>query len=354
MGRLVRNLGALIFVVTSCSLDDDADKHRCFTEADCLEGRVCRDGTCQSAMDSSGGTASTQHGGAAGALGEAGEGFTGGISSAGGGSTEGGSGPGSSGGSSAEAGSAASAAGGGESAGAGGLASEPPPSCKDVPVTSVSGVRTAFPSIRYDFFNAGFQLVSVHFTFSDLQAIDGPLLQLFVEVKNVGSTLECNFSPDVTLDFKKITSVVSAAAYYDSTTVTNDCIAPGQLGVLYGNSRDVSQEAFAATQSLTIYLGPHSSGRFVEATDGPSLTTRVVPSGTGSKLAGQMTVRTPIYNYAMTVFARNPSGLLAARLWAFPGKLQPLASSAMVEFETEPSTCPFVDFLLFQSWIVQQ
>jgi sulfatase modifying factor 1 len=58
----------------SCAIDDDASKHRCLTDADCIRGRSCASGYCRDRLSAVGGSAGTDSAGSAGFVATGGEG----------------------------------------------------------------------------------------------------------------------------------------------------------------------------------------------------------------------------------------------------------------------------------------
>jgi sulfatase modifying factor 1 len=59
---------------SSCAIDDDASKHRCLSDADCLRGRSCSFGYCRDRLSAVGGFAGTDSGGSAGLVATGGDG----------------------------------------------------------------------------------------------------------------------------------------------------------------------------------------------------------------------------------------------------------------------------------------
>jgi hypothetical protein len=148
--------------------------------------------------------------------------------------------------------------------------------------------------------------------------------------------------------------LVYAKPHFDEvvTSVTSECIAPGEVGVLAGVQRGITAEDLAAATSLGIDLEPFGIGTTTVATNGPMVTASVVMAAAGGwALGGQVTPRETIRNYGIRVYARDDRGLLFAELLAFPGELGTLAAGAPVSFETQPADCQFGSHLLFDSWI---
>jgi formylglycine-generating enzyme len=58
----------------SCSIEDDASKHRCLSDDDCVRGRSCSSGYCRDRLSALGGSAGTDDGGSAGSIATGGDG----------------------------------------------------------------------------------------------------------------------------------------------------------------------------------------------------------------------------------------------------------------------------------------
>jgi hypothetical protein len=153
---------------------------------------------------------------------------------------------------------------------------------------------------------------------------------------------------------QSIVGLIATRPYYGSTvsTVTNDCLGPGEVGVFYGLARGITTSALDAESQLIVDVNPNTLDTFVPATNGPQRTAAIVQTQFGSAVRGQLSIVQTIRNHALRVYPRDSRGLLTAELLAFPGSLGTLVAGSTVDFETSASPCSFDDFLAFDSWIV--
>lgn len=234
----------------------------------------------------------------------------------------------------------------------------PPPStaCDTAPATTgSSGERTAFPHIDAFVTPARFQLLSVNFVVTESDDPRGDLLEMFLEVQNSGSEVECRFVPDVTLDFQEIVGLLETPPHYTEfvMTVVSDCLSPGDVGVMRGVARGIGTDDLATAASLQVDLTP-STESGSPATGVPTLSgQRVESSAEGFVIRGQVTPVTTIRNYGYTAYARDSRGLLFAELLAFPGELATLPAGSPIDFETGPTPCEISEYVEYQGWIVE-
>ena len=228
--------------------------------------------------------------------------------------------------------------------------------CDDLPPSSLSGgVRTAHPHITvYD--GSGFAARSVNYVITVDGDSRGPLIEVFVEVENTSSSTECDFLPDVFLGGTELTGLVETPPYFGEfvTTVTNDCLGPGQSGVYTGLARGVTEEMLASVSSLSFDPDPNTIGDAYPATNGPTvLSSEIGTHEEGWGLSGQIRINATIRNYNMTSYARDERGLITAELQSYPRRLEALYVGETVDYETLNGTpCRFDDHLSYQSWIV--
>ena len=243
-------------------------------------------------------------------------------------------------------------AGSAGSAGNGG--SGPAQSCSGPAASMVSGTLTTYPNITPIVSPLGMTLETLNFTVTEDGDSRGPLVQMFAEIQNNSAQRECQFLPDVSLDFRELIGLVETPPYHGeiTTTTITDCLAPGETGVLMAVQRGISLDDLEMASTLTIALGPNNLQEYSPATDGPDITTAIMQTADGWTLSGMLTPTTTIWNYGMTVYPRDARGVLVAELLAFPGNLDTLVAGVPVPFETEAADCDFDDYHLFDSWIV--
>lgn len=234
--------------------------------------------------------------------------------------------------------------------------SPPRTSCStDSASSGAGGELTAFPHINTVLTPARYQLLSINFVVTESDDPRGDLFEMYAEIENQGTESECSFLPDSFLDFNEIVSILTAPPHFTDivTTVTSNCLAPGEVGVIRGVARGITIDDLAVATSLTIDLNPGTFARGVPATGVPSLTTGVQTTAEGWVVAGQVTPSASVSNYALRVFPRDARGLLINELLAFPGELALLPGGLAQDLETEASPCEFTEYLSYQSWIVE-
>ena len=220
---------------------------------------------------------------------------------------------------------------------------------------NANGVLSPFPHIDYRILTPGFTIVSVNFTLTE-DGGSSPLLEMFAEIRNSGTTVECSFLPDVSLDFHDIVGLVDTPPFYNeyTTSVTHDCLAPGEIGVIRGVARGVYQADIDTARSLTIDIGPNTIGTSTRALDGPLvLRADIIESASGWVVDGDLSIATTIYNYGYVALARDYRGVLVDELLAFPAELGTLSGGSTVAFTTGATACPFDSFVAYQSWILR-
>lgn len=226
---------------------------------------------------------------------------------------------------------------------------------------NADGVLTSHPDISISLFPTTLTADSASFVVKEDGDSRGPLLSVFVELRNTGTSTACTFIPDVSLDGEELVGLVETPPYHERVfdnlySTLTDCLAPGQTGVLLAVARGISEAELQTAYSLFIDATPQGdttgSIEYLSAvSEEPLLDAHVVQTADGHALGGTVTPVIPIFNYGLTVYARDSRGLLFAELLAYPGELEPLATGVAVDFESEPTPCAFDDYLAYQSWI---
>ncbi len=249
---------------------------------------------------------------------------------------------------------------GGAVGGTGGLPEPEPTADSCGPEASVvDGVLTAFPHIEVSVTpETDFALKSFNFTVKEDGDSRGPLLSLYAEMENIGTGLKCKFIPEVYLDFTEIITLADGPAYHltiGSTmfSTTDECIRPGESVVLGGVQRGVTEEDLMNAMRLTIDAGStnYPTDEYNIAVP-PSVEADVVETDNGYAVAGNLTYVDTIYNQAVYVFPKDARGLIVDELVAFPGDLGTHFAGSTAPFETESTSCRFVDYELYQTWIL--
>jgi hypothetical protein len=221
--------------------------------------------------------------------------------------------------------------------------------------TNSSGVLSTYPNVSVSVTPAAFRATTLNFVVTEDGDSRGPLLEMFVELENAGTTTECNFLPAISLDGIELVGLVDTPPYFSGglTTVTADCLGPGATGAIRALARGITSTEVAAATYLSIALGPSSFGTNLPASNPPKLTAEIAKLTQGWGVKGTVTPAANIYNYSITIFPRNSQGVLYAQLLAFPNELNTLALGTAVPFETDTVPCQFGDYALFDSWIVR-
>jgi hypothetical protein len=245
------------------------------------------------------------------------------------------------------------------SAGAGGMPT--PEACGPAASLNAQGALSAYPNISVTVVPAtDFAVTSFNFRVIEDGDARGPLLKLFVELKNIGAGLQCKFIPDVTLDGKEIvtTSYGPAKHLKIGTTIfstVDPCIEPGQTAVLSGVQRGITEDKLKLATNLSIQPNPSnlSTTEYLPATPPTIASAQVVPSqaNDGYLLKGNVSYTNAVHNQGIRVYPRDSRKLLVDELLAFPGNLGAHAAGSSAPFETNATPCAFEDYLLFQSWI---
>jgi hypothetical protein len=232
----------------------------------------------------------------------------------------------------------------------------------DLPPAEVNadGVLTTYPHIAHTI-DDGFALLTTNFVVTEDGDSRGPLLELFAEIQNTGSSPECQFLPDIWLDFDELVGLMRAQPHDSEyvTTVTTDCIPSGGVGVIRALARGITEDDLATAVWLTLDPHPSSFGTYTPATNGPTILGASLVEGQdpwdmeGWYLSGSLLIGTTIRNYGLRVFPRDDRGVLFADLVAFPNDLGILAGGSTVPFDTSAAPRSFDSDLRFQSWIVE-
>gem|GEM_PF-6955095 len=100
------------------------------------------------------------------------------------------------------------------------------------------------------------------------------MLQGYIGLRNVGSTMVCTGAPSVELDFVELIGTVYGDPYYERYsrgmvgTVANDCIVPGGVGVLDVVTRSITLGALASAVSMSIDIFVYNTTYSVAVRDG--------------------------------------------------------------------------------------
>ncbi len=228
-------------------------------------------------------------------------------------------------------------------------------------VMSPQGVLTPYPGLRFDVIPTGLRVVTANFTQVDDGDSRGPLLQGYIELRNVGSTMVCTGAPSVELDFVELIGTVYGDPYYERSgagtvgIVANDCIVPDGVGVLDVVTRSMTLDVLASAVSMSIDIFVYNStySVFLPADGDVTMTREVVAVADGFAIGGTVTPRRDIYNFALRVYPRDARGLLYQQLAAFPRDLETLPAYLPQPYETEATSAPFSTYLSFPSWITR-
>lgn len=241
--------------------------------------------------------------------------------------------------------------------------SGPPDAGPTLPPATVNpdGVLTPFPHIRFDVLSPGFEIVTVNFTVEEDGDSRGPLLQAYIEVRNIGSNVRCGFLPEIFLDYyTELLARLDAEPYYErhGTTMFNgtaDCIPPGGVGVIDALQRGVSEADLASASRMTLDVGAYdydpSYVTYSPALGDLLVTRSVIPVMDGFALSGTVTPQRTIYNFALYTYARDSRGVLFAKVSAFPGVLETLPAYVAQPYESDAAPRAFTTYLSFPTWI---
>lgn len=256
-----------------------------------------------------------------------------------------------SGGTGGDGGTGASGGSGGGSGGSGTSFTGPASPSSD-------GALTNRPDFTFDT-SGDLVITTAYFEQVDLTSFSA--LLLWGDVENRGTDTLCTALADLSVNGQDVLTVINAPAYRDVLTVSAACIAPGASGVFNSIENDIPVSLldgggvveYSFSGLSTSSAVPHPAAPVVVAASVGAVEGGFGVSGT------LLTTATPIYNFAIDVYARDVSGLLFADMSAFPGDLATLPISTELAFETgpalvqaiEPIDGPFDNFELYMSFI---
>jgi hypothetical protein len=227
--------------------------------------------------------------------------------------------------------------------------------CTELTATrNADGVLTPFPNIDVSVTPAAFQLTTLNFVVTEDGDPRGPLLEMLADIKNTGTKTECDFIPSIYLDGEELVGLPKTPPYMSTllTSLTNDCLGPGETGAISAVARGVTKAELAAAGSLLVDLEPNTYGTYNPAKDPPQVTAEIAKLATGWGVKGTVTPKATIRNLEIRIFARNSQGVLTADLGAYPNTLGTLALGVPVSFESTTTPCEFEGYALYTSWIV--
>jgi|GEM_PF-6517022 len=223
---------------------------------------------------------------------------------------------------------------------------------------NADGTLTPYPNIAVSLIPAeDYSLVSFNLISIEDGDERGPLLKIYAELKNESADLKCLFLPTVYLGFSEVVAVVDGEQYYAQlstslSSISDACIAPGETGIMFGAERGISQADLDSATSLEITPDPSTIATDYVAAAAPVLSDAQVVLVDGLyALSGTLTYFEDIYNQAVTVYTRDARGLLVDDITAYPGDLGTHLTGTTSEFETDGTTCEFVDYVLTQDWL---
>lgn len=228
-----------------------------------------------------------------------------------------------------------------------------PATCPEGPAPSMNpqGILGHYPSQTWMLGSPTLVPISVNYVVTEDGDSRGPLLEMWVEVRNDGDT-ECYLLPEVFIDGEEIIGLVTSAPFEDGISgVTVECIGPGGIGVYGGLARGIFE---ADLEASTVSFNPLPN-TFFDATPAlaPTLTDQGVALLDDDSVGFTATLRPDrdIHNYKLSVYPRDAHGLVFDELLAFPNELDTLSADSTWPVETLGAPCSFDDHHLYQSWI---
>lgn len=100
-----------------------------------------------------------------------------------------------------------------------------------------------------------YSLLSVNYTIKEDGDPRGPLLNMYIEIRNDGFELDCNFLPEISLSGMEVLGLMETPPYrelsdfVEYSTLAN-CFGPGEIGVIIGAARGITQEDLDASGYL--------------------------------------------------------------------------------------------------------
>lgn len=225
--------------------------------------------------------------------------------------------------------------------------------CGPEAATGSLGERTPYPDIELSVSPNGFQVLTVNYIVTDDGDPRGPLLEVYAEVQNTRGEPECLLLPDAFLGFDELIALVEAPAHFNEfSSVTDDCLPDGGIGVMTAVARGISETDLENARSFSIDMNPNTFGEHVIASNTTLSDEEIVETEEGFLVSGTVTPTASIFNYGIRAYPIDSRGLVVGELLAFPGNLDTLAVGVGLPFETEATECEFDEYLTFESWIV--
>jgi hypothetical protein len=218
---------------------------------------------------------------------------------------------------------------------------------------SSEGVLTNYPALHFTQTGGQFQITSAYFQFDAFSTFNS--VEAWGEIKNVTATRLCiPLKDQFQIDAQDVILVADGPAYSDFGTASLPCIEPGQSGTFRAIQNDVAATVLSGATTLSYSIVGLSSSTAVLDPDDPKVVSAApTQTAAGWTLSGTMQAGPgDINNLAVTVYVRDPSGLIVLDLTALPQNLATIPASSQFAFETDDAAPQrFCDYVRFDSFI---
>jgi hypothetical protein len=199
-------------------------------------------------------------------------------------------------------------------------------------------------------------LISLNFL---QQPSGGMFYQLWLgEVENVGTSVVCTVSVDLTLKdsggnvvVQPRTSYVDAAPYtLQGSTLTSACLGAGSIGSFYVNGFANTMADTSTVKTIEVKFGPGSLTAIAPDPNAPLVTAMPVPYIGAYALQGTLTGENgTINNISLHVYPRDATGLVLGQITATD--LNDLTPGSTFSFTTDTVPQSFSEYRAYANYI---
>jgi hypothetical protein len=245
---------------------------------------------------------------------------------------------------------------GGRPPGTGGVGGGGPdntPSVTGPTTTTAEGVLTNLPSGASIVSTTGGGLVitTLYVVLEVLPSLNA--IQLWGDVENRGSSLECSPSITLAVNGYDVSTAVWGPAYKNASTLSTVCVAAGETAAIMGIDTNVSPTLLDQGAAITYAFDTIQSQNAVPHPGAPTLLTANVSTSVGSWVVGgdMNSGIVDVYNLSLDFFIRDSSGLLRDQESAYPNDLGTIPANTVVAYESYGTTDQFARFVQWPSFI---
>ncbi|HXU01287.1 MAG TPA: hypothetical protein VN903_09860, partial [Polyangia bacterium] len=249
-----------------------------------------------------------------------------------------------------------SSKGDGGAGGAGGSANCGAPSVAGTAAKNPDGILTNYPQLRITKAAGDFAITTVYFNLTAFDATTSSI-RVWGDLKNNGPSQLCiPLHQSFAIGTQDVLCVVDGNPYQiEALTSPVVCVEAGGTTVFYGIENSVSPTLLADATTLSYeFSGLVVSPPGTPHPDDPVLLSAAPKQVSGGwALAGQMrSGSNDIFNVDVTVYIRDPNGLIFDDRSAFPFDLGTIAANTMFDFETYSIATQFCAYERFDEFLI--